>query len=693
MTQAQLKTLGGLSLEGIRSSRLSPQLLLLLTYLKLEGKQARMQLASLFWPDAAHELTKKGERKDLRNLGSALATLRRELGFDPEDTRALEALACDASELKALFNTQTLKEALRLYQQGIFLEGLEHKPRLHLSSDLSEWLSETRRSFKRQAVEAMLHLAEEALKQGDAQTVASYAQQAYEQSSTQEPAFLSRLYKLLLFAGSPLSTKVRQAFETCLEDALDEGRLSEESIDLFLTLSQQANPSLAVAQVATNLSPKASILCLEELIREKLIGAKQEVLAPDIAEHYLDKRPSERLRILSQLREHSADTHALSIYRQIYKYTQSYGGAGYWHKAQNAYKEEAKKLIHEQNFQEAEALLGELKLAEDTAQKEPQAALRFLHAYTLERLRQPEKGLKVIAGIEETLDILAIKSALLLRAKNYKAAKEAAWFAYEQSASSDSSSWAKAIAANSLGQIAYFENDFSSAEFYYEQSASAWQLNHVTSRELGALMNHSIILAATGKTSQAKLFYESIIAKSTLFPLLQLRALVNLSHLHNLQESWSDAIANLSNALKIMQEQALTQADHLLHIEILNNFAYALWQSGDLRQAHYYFNEAMQLASESGEKLMYAAALGNMGALHNQLGKLETALSIFKELGNQHEYQEYLPLFAKTLETQLNNETQTELPKHIYTLLHKYHDDLKSVSPNFELESIQMKTP
>lgn len=692
MTKAQLKTLGGLSLEGRSSSRLSPQLLLLLTYLKLEGKQARMQLASLFWPDAAHELTKKGERKDLKNLGSALATLRRELGFDPEDTRALEALNCDASVLKTLFDTENLKEALLIYQQGLFLEDLEYKPRLSLSSDLSEWLSETRHSFKRQAVEALLNLAEEALKQGDAQTVAGYAQQAYEQSSTQEPAFLSRLYQLLLFAGSPLSTKVRQAFETCLEDALDEGRLSEESIELFLTLSQQATPSLAVAQVAANLSPKTSILCLEELIREKLVGAKQEVLAPDIAEHYLDKHPSERLRILSQLREQTADQNALSIYRQIYKHTQSYGGAGYWQKAQNAYKEEAKQLINNQNFPEAEALLSELKNAEDTAQKEPQTELRFLHAYTLERLRQPEKGLRVIAGIEETLDIKAIESALLLRAKNYKAAKEAALFAYEHAASSDNGSWAKAIAANSLGQIAYFENDFASAEFYYEQAASAWQLNHVSSRELGALMNHSIILAATGKTSQAKLFYESIIAKSTPFPLLQLRALVNLSHLHNLQESWSDAIATLQNALTIMQEQALTQADHLLHIEMLNNLAYALWQSEDLTKAHYYFNEAIQLASESGEKLMYAAALGNMGALHNQLGKLETALSIFKELGNQHEYQEYLPLFAKTLEAQLKNNTETAIPKHLYAILHKYHDDLKSLSPYFEVDSIQMKT-
>ena len=44
---------------------------------------------------------------------------------------------------------------------------------------------------------------------------------------------------------------------TCLENALEEGRLSEDSIELFLSLFLQEVPNLALAQVAANLSPKA----------------------------------------------------------------------------------------------------------------------------------------------------------------------------------------------------------------------------------------------------------------------------------------------------------------------------------------------------------------------------------------------------------------------------------------------------
>jgi DNA-binding SARP family transcriptional activator len=50
----RLRTFGGLVLEGSGFTR--PKLLLLLSYLALEGPQDRRHLAELFWPEAADHL-------------------------------------------------------------------------------------------------------------------------------------------------------------------------------------------------------------------------------------------------------------------------------------------------------------------------------------------------------------------------------------------------------------------------------------------------------------------------------------------------------------------------------------------------------------------------------------------------------------------------------------------------------------
>jgi hypothetical protein len=136
---------------------LSPQLTLLLSYIRLEAETSRHALARLFWPHLAGEYSAKGERKDLNNASVALASLRRATGLEPQE---IAGLACDAYELREAFARANYAEVINLYEPNGFLAGLEHSPRLKLAEPLFEWLLDRRAQFQNLAFAAYLNLVE-----------------------------------------------------------------------------------------------------------------------------------------------------------------------------------------------------------------------------------------------------------------------------------------------------------------------------------------------------------------------------------------------------------------------------------------------------------------------------------------------------------------------------------------------------
>ncbi|MEZ4632703.1 MAG: hypothetical protein R2880_18660 [Deinococcales bacterium] len=617
---------------------MSPQLILLLAYMRLEKVPSRGYLAALFWPYAQNDFTKKGERKDLKNLSSALATIRREALLDPEDGEVLAQLSCDVHEASLAIEQGDYGMAHRLFSGGEFLAGLEHKPRLNLSTELLEWLYKKRQQLSRLAAETLLALSQEARAKGDMLNVKHYSESLFELSQKQpEPALLNQLYQLLLYAGSDLAKQVRHHFESYIDTALEEGRLNELSLRLFLALSLQEPPNLAAIQASLNISPKSSASYLEELIAEGLVGAGLEVLASDIAKDYLDKHPTLSMELLGKLRDYSPERQALSVFRALYQRTQSFGGMGYWPKAREAYRLKALDYFKDETFAELASLLDELKEAEDSHQQSPLTSLRFLHAYAFERLRQPQKGLAVLENVEADGQILALKSALLLRTSDYHQAKTLAEEVLQEARSSSPKDYSRAIAANTLGQIAYGQSLLEQASYYYDEATSQWQLAQVLSRELGAKMNHAIILGLMGEHDAAKLTYENLIGRAAAFPLLKTRAFVNLGYLYEQASLWDEALNYYHQAEMTLGQEALEGQDMLLYAQILNNLGYSYWQKGDKTGAHGYFERGLEQAAQSGERLTYALALGNLGAMQGSSAKLESALRLFNDIGHQQQ--------------------------------------------------------
>ena len=197
-----LKTLGGLTLEGADFQQ--PLSLLLLTYLVLEGPQARRVLAELFWPDA----------KDPRDsLGSALRLIKRNANgsVEADRTSAISDLACDAKELLALLDAGSSEAVLELYQ-GSFLEGWD----LSLGEELEEWVYGTREYIARRVRTALIELGEAAASQGQVAEAGQRAERAYHLrgAPAPDPEDFQRLYNLLQAGSSPLAVEVRKEAES-----------------------------------------------------------------------------------------------------------------------------------------------------------------------------------------------------------------------------------------------------------------------------------------------------------------------------------------------------------------------------------------------------------------------------------------------------------------------------------------------
>lgn len=187
-----LRTLGRLSLSGVRFSR--PKPLLLLTYLALEGPQYRRFLAELFWPNAGD--SKQSLTVALSQLRAAEPTLVRS-----EGPRVHAAVSCDAEQFRAATANGEWERALGLYE-GAFLAGVDVESG---NIELEEWLFATRELFALSAQAVLMELAERALARADLPEVSSLAERAVRLAPDGggDPLRLGRLHALLAEVDSP----------------------------------------------------------------------------------------------------------------------------------------------------------------------------------------------------------------------------------------------------------------------------------------------------------------------------------------------------------------------------------------------------------------------------------------------------------------------------------------------------------
>lgn len=180
-----LHTLGKLELEGSDLKR--PKPLLLLAYLSLEGPQDRRHLAELFWPEATNGLA---------SLSTALYRISKDAkdSVDADELRVWSLVETDAHLLLTQLETPSWNRSLYqgAFLQGLFLPGW--------SSELEEWVYETRERIAKRVQKALLQLAEKTASLGQFKEAGQQAEEACKLpgATDLEPEDLSRYYSLLV---------------------------------------------------------------------------------------------------------------------------------------------------------------------------------------------------------------------------------------------------------------------------------------------------------------------------------------------------------------------------------------------------------------------------------------------------------------------------------------------------------------
>ncbi|NJK45125.1 MAG: hypothetical protein HC933_13320 [Pleurocapsa sp. SU_196_0] len=281
-----LNVFGKVRLEGTSFSR--PKPLLLLTYLALEGATSRQHLAELFWGDARAKSNLSVMLNQFKKEGAANA-FPESPGLDPLET----LVSCDAVELETRLQHGKIEAALELYT-GSFLHDLgKSLEDLEVSAELLDWVMLKREQFAQTAQTAMLTLADQYLTH-DPDTARGWAERAYHLSDAPElePAAVAHLQRLLSKTGSTHAKKLERSAKASLND------LEPNIRNVFLALSLQATTNLAVVRNALELPLSELAAAQESLYLMGLIDQKTQVLAPELAAHWLETHVKDRQPLL-----------------------------------------------------------------------------------------------------------------------------------------------------------------------------------------------------------------------------------------------------------------------------------------------------------------------------------------------------------------------------------------------------------
>lgn len=653
----RLSVFGKVRLDQCGFSR--PKPLLFLSYLTLEGPQTRQQLANLLWCDGKGKSKLSVVLNQLKKEGAATA-IAVQAGHDPLES----LLECDAKLFQEHLETNNLVAALELYQ-GSFLNDLGKEVEdLDVSQALQEWVLEQREKYADLAQQAMIELAEQHFKNDQVDLARSWIERAFQLADVPEtePVRIGHMQRLMVQTNSTLASQLKGSVHRSLSELPETIRL------VFLALSLQKSPNLAVVRSALELPLPELAEAQDTLYLDGLIDPEAQVLAPDLAHEWLRTHIKERLSLLMKMARATPGVEATSLYQRIFAETQSFGGLGDAQKAIAAYIIQAQALNQQLQFKQTIDLMEQVRNVEKVMELEADPESIFLHAYALERSERFKDALHIIETLpdqQHNPNGCALKAILLWRSGKPEEAQKLAKHALS---SSLDWMWAQATAYAALGYIASSGGDFTEAVSQFKKSAECYQAAGDRQRWVGLLNNQAIELSKIAdnakRTGESPEVLEQLLNKaeatyqqalSGLRTLeqgnksLEGRILLNLGRINATHQNWEKAQEYYIQAQKAISGLHLKALEARLSL----NLGIIHKHLGLPDQAILLLRKAIDLALEAGEPQIQAFALSHLAILNNDIEQIEVSLDLLSKSGGVEFVQAALVIYRDILRNQI----------------------------------------
>ena len=658
---------------------------LVLTYLLIEGSVSRQDLANMLWWGLRQSYNKRGELRTLDNLSQALKKLKEFAGVShmrdfiisdrKNGTIHLNEqfiVKCDVLEFQELIDNKQFTEALTFYEnRGHFLEGVEREfQRLfpeHFQKDdgIVPWILDRRRHYHDLFLKAKVYLSKDTI---------------YSSGSHQEqlaPLHLSSLYQ------ASETEKERKDICALAEQRLlflaSKSKVAAQAFNVLKVFTLQEEPDPHIAQKVLGLKARAKDDALSELYGSGWIELDKDikVIGKNILQAWFNepKHRSEKLNLLFKLAEF---TPTFYIYKGIYEHTQNFGGIGHFNKAKQAYLQEAKRLIDNNQAALSTSILSELQNAEKLLDINSDPEVVFLLAYALERSGEYPKALEVLSDVslEKSRRALSLQSKLLWRTGNELAAEALALEVLKANLNSPKDKqafWALAEAENTLGDIHFIGRQaYDEAIGHYLRAAEWWHHAGEHHRWYGARNNVAACYDRAEAFDQAAKEYENIAFKTKAI-MQKIRATFNMVSMwaeYGLKPD-SEIESRFNEVIELISSQS---AKSELAVAARLNRGLFYKDRERFTEARADLVAAREMATEIHHIIYQGVAAAEVTLLEGELEGLEVALNLLKDSEEQLKY--FVPkcqsLFTEQIEKAQSKENLQRLK-----YLQKRHNQFK----------------
>jgi CHAT domain-containing protein len=187
----------------------------------------------------------------------------------------------------------------------------------------------------------------------------------------------------------------------------------------------------------------------------------------------------------------------------------------------------------------------------------------------------------------------------------------------------------RARAIDAAGYIDINESMLDDARKKFEEAKALYAQAGYVAGEFEAVANLALILAESGRRTEASVAYEPVLANLARIsnPLKRVQVLISAAGAQSFSGSADAAGENLLKAIAEAREYQL----HSQESEALQTLAYHYWFRGDYLQAKAFASESLRIARGVEDKMVLVYALQTTGVMARLDGDFETAIEMHKE--------------------------------------------------------------